>query len=231
MTINPLIYYSQYTDGFKKIYANNPVDHGWDHIVNVVLNARIICAENNIQYNREIELGAVFHDMGNAYSRDNHHIISARMVPDVLSDLGIPTDDLDVELIQKCCRYHRASEKEDVTQMEIEVQVVSAADRMKPSTNIEDLMEDVVWRAVQYSMTHSEEEEVEDTSDPVYSAYRWIKDTLSTDNNTRIYSDIYRNAFGSQLSKQTDLVDKLSLEFTRKWCSLNKGVGSQITLS
>lgn len=228
MVTNPLIYYKKHTDYFKSIYSLCPVDHGWSHIVDVVWNARSVCMANNIPYTKEIELGAILHDIGNRVSRDRHNEISAQMVPEILEHLQI--NDVDVEDIQNGCRYHRASEKADISTMSITVGVISAADRMRPSTNKEDLLRDVVWRAIQYSMTHTEE--VEDTSDPIYSGWKWVVDTYTTDNaRSKYYSDLYRNTFERQLNLQKDLVKNLTLEEVREWCKREKGIGAEISVS
>lgn len=226
MLLNPLIYTTKHVDYLKKMYSLCPVDHGWSHIVDVVWNARSICMSNNIPYTKEIEWGCLLHDIGNKISRDKHHEISAKAVYDILPELGV--DDVDIELISHCCRYHRASEKEDITQFPIDVQVVSAADRMRPSTNREDILKDVYWRAIQYSMTHTEE--VEDTEDPVYSGFKWVHDNLN-DTSSRVYSDLYRNTFSKQLAIQTKLVNSITLDEVREWCKREKGIGAEITLS
>lgn len=230
MTINPLKFYKQWTDGFKAEYSKCPVDHGWSHIVDVVLNAQSVCMANNVPYTREIELSCILHDLGNSVSRDRHHEISAMMVPDVLEKLGIPTNNIDVEDIQNGCRYHRASEKEDISGMSMTVKITSASDRMRPSTNREDILRDVYWRAIQYSMTH--DEEVEDTQDPIYSGFKWVYDTYTTDNaRSAYYSDLYRNTFEKQLIAQKNLVAEITLDEVREWCKREKGIGAEITLS
>lgn len=228
MILNPLIYFKQHTEYFKKIYSLCPEDHGWSHIVDVVWNARSVCMANNIPYTKEIELGAILHDIGNRVSRDDHNIISAKMVPQILNELNI--DDVDVGLVQDCCRYHRASEKADITKMDIAVQVVSAADRMRPSTNKEDLFRDVYYRAYLYSCNHTEE--VEDVNDPVYSSWKWVHDTYTTDNaRSKHYSDLYRNTFETQLNIQKDIVASISLQEYRDWMKRNHGVDADINVN
>lgn len=231
MVINPLKFYKKYTEGFRRLYANHSSDHNYDsHLVQVCLNAQSICMTNNIPYTREMELGSILHDMTEIYDRANHNISAANAVPHVLEDLGIPTDDIDVKLVQDCVRYHRASEKEDITKFPIDCQVVSAADRMKPSTNKEDLLRDVVWRAIQYCMSH--DDEVEDKEDPVYSGWKWVVDTYTTDNaRSKYYSDLYRNTFERHLNIQKDLVKALTLEEVREWCKREKGIGAEIQIS
>lgn len=231
MTINPLKFYKQWTDGFRRLYANHSPDHNYDsHLVQVCMNAQSICMANNIPYTREMELASILHDMTEIYDRANHNVSAANAVPSVLAELGIPTDNIDVELVQLCVKHHRASEKEDIANMPIDVQVVSAADRMRPSTNKEDILRDVYWRAIQYSMTHTEE--VEDTEDPVYSGFKWVHDTYTTDNaRSKYYSDLYRNTFEKQLIAQKNLVAEITLDEVREWCKREKGIGAEITLS
>lgn len=231
MVINPLKFYKKYTEGFRKLYANHSPDHNYDsHLVQVCLNAQSICMANNIPYTREMELGSILHDMTEIYDRANHNVSAANAIPYVLEDLGIPTDDIDVKLVQDCVRYHRASEKEDITKLPIDCQVVSAADRMRPSTNKEDLLRDVVWRAIQYCMSH--DDEVEDKEDVVYSGWKWVHDTYTTDNaRSKYYSDLYRNTFERQLNIQKDLVKDLTLEEVREWCKREKGIGAEIQIS
>lgn len=229
MTINPLKFYKKWTDDFRRLYANHGPDHNYDtHLVQVCLNAQSICMANNIPYTREMELGSILHDVTEIYDRANHNVSAANAVPHILEELQIPTDDIDVSLVQKCVRYHRASEKEDITQFPIDCQVVSAADRMSPSTNKEDFLEYVVWRAIQYSMNHTEE--VEDVDDPVYSGWKWVYDTYC-DNPDRIYSDLYKNTFGKQLVAQANVARSLTLDEVREWCKREKGVGAEITIS
>lgn len=231
MVINPLKFYKKYTEGFRKLYANHSPDHNYDsHLVQVCLNAQAICMTNNIPYTREMELGSILHDCTEIYDRKNHNVSAANAVPYILEDLGIPTDDIDVKLVQDCVRYHRASEKEDITKLPIDVQIVSAADRMKPSTNKEDLLRDVVWRAIQYCMSH--DDEVEDKEDPIYSGWKWVHDTYTTDNaRSKYYSDLYRNTFERHLNIQKDLVKDLTLEEVREWCKREKGIGAEIQIS
>ena len=231
MVINPLKFYKKYTEGFRKLYANHSPDHNYDsHLVQVCLNAQSICMANNIPYTREMELGSILHDCTEIYDRKNHNVSAANAVPHILEDLGVPTDDIDVKLVQDCVRYHRASEKEDITKLPIDVQIVSAADRMKPSTNKEDLLRDVVWRAIQYCMSH--DDEVEDKEDPIYSGWKWVHDTYTTDNaRSKYYSDLYRNTFERHLNIQKDLVKDLTLEEVREWCKREKGIGAEIQIS
>lgn len=231
MVINPLKFYKKFTEGFRKLYANHGPDHNYDsHLVQVCLNAQSICMANNIPYTKEMELGSVLHDMTEIYDRKNHNISAANAVPQVLEDLGIPTDDIDVELVQKCVRYHRASEEEDITQLPIDCQVVSAADRGRGYSNFEDIMEFVIWRAIQYCMTHTEE--VEDVNDPIYSGWKWCKDVYTTDNaRSKYYSELYRNTFESQLKIMCNVIKKITLDDVRNWCKINKNVGSTITLN
>ena len=231
MVINPLKFYKKYTEGFRKLYANHSPDHNYDsHLVQVCLNAQSICMANNIPYTREMELGSILHDCTEIYDRKNHNVSAANAVPYILEDLGIPTDDIDVKLVQDCVRYHRASEKEYITKLPIDVQIVSAADRMKPSTNKEDLLRDVVWRAIQYCMSH--DDEVEDKEDVIYSGWKWVHDTYTTDNaRSKYYSDLYRNTFGRHLNIQKDLVKDLTLEEVREWCKREKGIGAEIQIS
>ena len=231
MVINPLKFYKKYTEGFRKLYANHSPDHNYDsHLVQVCLNAQAICMTNNIPYTREMELGSILHDCTEIYDRKNHNVSAANAVPYILEDLGIPTDDIDVKLVQDCVRYHRASEKEDITKLPIDVQIVSAADRMKPSTNKEDLLRDVVWRAIQYCMSH--DDEVEDKEDVIYSGWKWVHDTYTTDNaKSKYYSDLYRNTFERHLNIQKDLVKDLTLEEVREWCKREKGIGAEIQIS
>lgn len=231
MVINPLKFYKKYTEGFRKLYANHSPDHNYDsHLVQVCLNAQSICMTNNIPYTREMELGSILHDCTEIYDRKNHNVSAANAVPHILEDLGIPTDDIDVKLVQDCVRYHRASEKEDITKFPIDVQIVSASDRMKPSTNKEDLLRDVVWRAIQYCMSH--DDEVEDKEDVIYSGWKWVVDTYTTDNaRSKYYSDLYRNTFERHLNIQKDLVKDLTLEEVREWCKREKGIGAEIQIS
>ncbi len=229
MIINPLKHYKQHTEAFKKMYSLCPPDHGWEHIVNVVLNAQSVCMANNIPYTKEMELGAILHDIGNSVNRDDHHNISARMVPYILNDCGIDTSDIDVELVQDCCRYHRASEKADISTMDIAVQVVSAADRMRPSACKEDLFRDVYYRAYLYCLTHTEE--VENVNDPVGSSFKWVKETYTTDNaRSKYYSDLYKNTFEKLLIKQKNLIANITLDEYRDWLKREHGVGSEMQI-
>lgn len=228
MITNPLLFAKQHTEYLKNLYSLCPPDHGWGHIVDVVWNARSICVANNIPYTKEIEWGAILHDIGNRVSRDNHHIISAKMAYDILSELNV--DDVDHELVAQCCRYHRASEKEDITNKSVDVQVVAAADRGRGYSNFEDIMEHVIWRAIQYSMTHTEE--VDDPEDPVYSGWKWCVDTYTSDNaRTKYYSELYRNAFGQQLKLMCNVIKDITLDEVREWCKREKGIGADITIS
>lgn len=222
-----VMFYKDKLPEIKKLYANHSPDHNWDsHIVKVIENAQAICMANNIPFTKEMFLGCALHDCMEIYNRDKHHELAAKAVYHILPELGI--DDVDIELVSHCCRYHRASEKEDISNMLIDIQVVSAADRCRPSTNKADFLEDVVWRAIQYSMTHTEE--VEDTEDPVYSGYKWCMDTFR-ENPDRIYSDLYRNTFAKQLVAQANVAKELTLNEVREWCKREKGIGAEITLS
>ena len=224
-----VMFYKDKLPEIKKLYANHSPDHNWDsHIVKVIENAQAICMANNIPFTKEMFLGCALHDCMEIYNRDKHHELAAKAVYHILPELGI--DDVDIELVSHCCRYHRASEKEDISNMLIDIQVVSAADRMRPSTNKEDILRDVYWRAIQYSMTHTEE--VEDTEDSVYSGWKWVHDTYTTDNaRSKYYSDLYKNTFEKQLIAQKNLVAEITLDEVREWCKREKGIGAEITLS
>ena len=222
VNFNPLKFYRHLTKEFRKLYANHGPDHNYDtHLKYVVQNAQSICLANNIKYTKEMELGAVLHDCTEIYDRKNHHKSAARAVPYILEDLGIT--DVDVELVQKCVRYHRASETADITNMPIDVRVVSAADRMKAYDTKENVLEFILYRAYLYSKTH--DDEVDDTSDPAYSAWKYNREVFTLDSikSRKIYSDLYRSVWGEQLKKQAEIIQSITLDEFRTWLREVKG--------
>lgn len=223
----PLKFFPHKLQELKKLYANHPLDHSWDsHIVGVIMNAQHICEVNLIQYTKEMELGCALHDCGEIYNRDKHNEIGARMVPSILKeDLELDEDDVDIDLVAKCVLNHRASHKGTLDT--VDEQVVSAADRMRPSITKEDLFKQVYLRSILYNISHGPEEG--ESADPVENSFNWVRKTY-VDEETGVYPEIYWKAFGAEMKIQKRLIEKVTLDELRAYAA-TQGIGAEITVS
>ena len=124
--------------------------HRDDHIKKVILNAQKMCDIFGVEYNLEIELACLFHDIGLAYykdNRENHHITSADVFLIYYQKMGIELSIDQVHTIVGCILKHRASTKCERNAME---RIVWAADRGFPNTTKEDVYNNMVMRSVSY---------------------------------------------------------------------------------
>lgn len=203
-----LRYYGNLEPKFKELYDLCPPDHGWGHITDVVKDAQFICDSLCIPYTREIELGAVLHDIGNMKERERHNVIGAMMVPRVLQELNISQNEVDYDLVANCVRHHRASNP--FVPETIEERIVSSADRGRPATTRDKVLSEVLLRSVVYNLTHGNHK------NPVESALNWMKETYVI-KETGIYPPEFQLVFNEALEKQKQIIDSLTLEECEKY--------------
>lgn len=215
-----MFYFKDKEPYFKRLYDLCPPDHGWGHIKDVIHTARVICQRLMIPYSKEIELGCILHDVGNMKERDNHHEIGARLTPIILKEGGIDTSDIDVELVQDCVRHHRASNPFEPHT--VEERIVSSADRGIPCTNVIDVLEKVLLRAVVYNLTHGVK-----ADECVSNALNWMKATYVI-KREGIYPREFKEVFGKELEVQRSIIDGLTLDQCEEFIN-KKGVFQPIT--
>lgn len=181
---------------FSKAWELNDEAHRFKHFSQVELCGNEI--NNRLGLGHEpilILFSAFFHDMF-AWSRFNHHLLSAEWIMTTDYD---PIDTLTEhqrELVAAGCREHRASGKDPFTCQFAEL--MCAADRELPG-RIEDMLE----RAIQYRVARGMTRDV-----AMAPAIAHIKEKFGTGGYAR-YPRLYLDAFGDTLEVQRKEIDNL----------------------
>lgn len=181
---------------FSAAWELNDEAHRCNHFVNVEACALEIDQRLGLNQNPQLILmAAYFHDMF-AWSRVNHHLLSAEWVKSTDYEHIVALSNEDRALLSHACREHRASFKGQFTSLFSEL--MNAADRELPG-QIEDMLE----RAIQYraarGMTRDE---------ALAPAIAHIKEKFGTGGYAR-YPRLYLDAFGDALEVQRKEIDNL----------------------
>lgn len=221
ITVNqlPLVYYPQHKKYFQDLYSYCSEDHGVFHICCVLRDAQRMCEEFGIKYTREVELGAVLHDIGNRYSRANHDKIGAIMARDVLKILELENE-VDVEEVVAAVEHHRSGYKGPRnTDAEI---IVACADRGIPLTDRDRILNEIFLRAIVYAM----KVEHRDSVSAVDSAYEYcLKEFAGTD--WSMYEEVYVQHYWKLLNRRREIINTITLEEVRKY-ALDHGIGTPL---
>jgi len=181
---------------FEKSWTINDEAHRFKHFSAVETCANEI--NNRLGLGHEpllIMFSAFFHDMF-AWSRSNHHLLSAEWILTTDYDLVDALTRNQREQVAAGCREHRASGKDPFTCQFAEL--MCAADRELPG----DLLA-MVERAVQYRMWQGNSYNAS-----VMPAIAHIKEKFGTGGYAR-YPKLYLDAFGDELAVQRKEIDNL----------------------
>lgn len=181
---------------FSKFWEVNDPAHRLKHFSNVEQCGLIIASRLDLRFDyRLITYVAFFHDMF-AYSRDNHHELSARWIETTAYPMIASLPRIDKAMVASACLQHRASFKGEFDGKFSEL--MNSADRELPGD-----VQAMVERAVQYRMARGFSRE-----DAVKPAVEHIKEKFGNDGYAR-YPDMYLKVFGEELEKQREDIRNL----------------------
>lgn len=181
---------------FSQYWEINDAAHRLEHFTNVEKCAFTINMRLGLWFNpRIITLVAMFHDMF-AWSRHNHHELSARWVETTDYHLIAALDPKTRQMVADGCREHRASRTEGFTSEFTEL--MNAADRELPG-RVPEMLE----RAIQFRMHRGDSRD-----EAIPEAIKHIKDKFGRGGYAR-YPSMYRNCFQKDLEHQYDEIDAL----------------------
>lgn len=183
---------------FSGYYALNDPGHRMMHFDDVYTTAVEICRRVEVEPNHELLImAAFFHDMF-AFSRVNHHILSATWVATTDYPLVAALSAEDRELLRTACLEHRASYKGEFSNSFSEL--VNGADRGIPVGPALLLARAVAFRDGDYSNTEKVRQD----------ALAHIREKFGTNGYAR-YPEVYVRAFREELEEQKIAVDNFSL--------------------
>jgi hypothetical protein len=182
---------------FSKMWEVNDKAHRVDHFTRVEKCGELLNEKLNLGYDPElIMLVAHFHDMF-AWSRHNHHLLSAEWVRTTDYPIIAELDTVDRELVAMGCEHHRASYKGKFFCRFDEL--MNSADRELPGDV--DLM---IERAVLYRMNRGMSR-----ADAMKPAIDHIKEKFGAASGYARYPKMYLDVFGDELTEQRRLIDNL----------------------
>lgn len=181
---------------FSKAWEVNDKAHRVEHFSNVEECGMYLADQLGLGFNRKlITMVAFFHDMF-AWSRFNHHLMSAEWVMSTDYPLITRLSEQGRKMVAAGCREHRASNTDAYSCKFAEL--MASADREFPG-NIENMVE----RAVLYRMNKGM------TRDEAYGpAVDHIKEKFGLLGYCR-YPNMYLSVFGDALQKQRDDIKNL----------------------
>jgi len=181
---------------FSKAWEINDEAHRFKHFSAVEVCANEINNRLGLEHEPVLILfSAFFHDMF-AWSRFNHHLLSAEWIMTTDYDLVDTLTEHQRELVAAGCREHRASGKDPFTCQFAEL--MCAADRELPG-NVPAMVE----RAVQYRMGKGDS-----FNAAVMPSIQHIKEKFGTGGYAR-YPKLYLDAFNDELAEQRKEIDNL----------------------
>jgi len=181
---------------FSKAWEVNDEAHRFKHFSQVEMCGNEI--NNRLGLGHEpvlILFSAFFHDMF-AWSRFNHHLLSAEWIMTTDYDLIDTLTEHQRELVAAGCREHRASGKDPFTCQFAEL--MCAADRELPG-NIPAMLE----RAIQYRMGQGNSFDAS-----IGPSIKHIKEKFGDGGYAR-YPKLYLDAFGDELKAQREEIKNL----------------------
>jgi hypothetical protein len=182
---------------FSKVWELNDAAHRIEHFLEVEKCANHINKKLGLKFSPKLILMvAFFHDMF-AWSRHNHHQMSAEWILTTDLPMICVLKPGERELVAAGCREHRASGTEPFSCDFAEL--MCSADRGFPTTDVETILQ----RAIQYRLALGYGEK-----DARQGAIEHVKEKFGTDGYAR-YPEMYQQAFDYELALQRELVDKL----------------------
>lgn len=187
---------------FEKAWKLNDKAHRIEHFQDVEETGHIINrrACNGAHDDKLILLAAYFHDMF-AWSRFNHHLLSATWVRTTDYPLVEVLSDKNRELLAQGCEYHRASGTA-IFPSEF-AELICSADRGRPGN-----VDGMVMRAFQYRKSHFPKM---GRKEALKSSVAHVKEKYGTDGYAR-YPNLYLKAMGNELAEQRLKIDALKPE-------------------
>lgn len=184
-------------DEFTKHWELNDAAHRIEHFLEVEGCGNYINDTLGLGYSPKlIMLVAFFHDLF-AWSRYNHHLLSAEWVSSTDNPLFADLTEREVLLVAAGCREHRGSGTMPFTCEFAEM--MCSADRGFPSTDLTGMLS----RAVAFRTAQGVSEEI-----AIIDAKVHLKEKFGSNGYAR-YPRLYQKAFGDQLLKQQQAVDDL----------------------
>lgn len=181
---------------FSKFWEVNDPAHRLKHFSNVEKCGLIIASRLDLRFDhRLITYVAFFHDMF-AYSRDNHHELSARWIETTSYPMIASLSRIDKAMVASACLQHRASFTGRFDGKFSEL--MNSADRELPGD-----VPAMIERAVQYRMARGVSRE-----DAMKPAIDHIKEKFAEGGYAR-YPKIYLDAFGDELALQRSEIKNL----------------------
>lgn len=174
---------------FSKAWEMNDAAHRVEHFLKVEECGLIIADRLDLRFDYQlITYVAFFHDMF-AWSRDNHHEMSARWIETTSYPLISSLPKIDKKMVASGCLQHRASFKGSYDGKFSEM--MASADREVPG-NVARMVE----RAVQYRIGKGYSR-----ADAMKPAVDHIKEKFSESGYCR-YPNMYLEVFGEELAEQ-----------------------------
>jgi len=185
---------------FQPMWALNDPAHRVEHFTRVEDCGNLINTRLGLGYDPTlITYVAFFHDLF-AWSRKNHHRLSAEFVRGTCHPVFEHITDAQRGLVASACEEHRASFKGAFTNAFCEL--MNSADREAPGA-----VNSMVARAVDYQRARGECSE----QAVLAVSVQHVKDKFGTGGYAR-YPDLYVRCFGDELANQRRTVDLMRLE-------------------
>lgn len=188
MTLDQLLLQEKIKTHFAGAWAANDPAHREAHFKDVQHTAWMINEKLNLGYDKTlIMLAAYFHDLF-AWSRHNHHEMSAHFIKTTDFEPIVQLSSVDRAMLAAACAEHRASFKGGFSCEFAEL--INSADRGKP--------EAITWieRAVLVKMHRSVNmNDRHDLQGSLHAAIAHLKDKLGPEGYAR-YPDMYIKSFG-----------------------------------
>ncbi len=180
---------AQITVDLSRHWQNNDNAHRAKHFMAVQHCGELINARLNLQYDhRLIMMAAFFHDLF-AWSRHNHHLLSAEWVKTTDYPMVVALSGEDRALLEHACREHRASFTGNFTTQFSEL--INAADREVPGD-----VEGMLNRAIHYRLAKEGP-----NRSTITEAIAHLKEKFGYNGYAR-YPAMYIECFDRELDKQ-----------------------------
>lgn len=183
-------------ENFKGHWLLNDEAHREEHFIAVEQCAHEICKRLNLEVRPlEILYTAYFHDLF-AWSRSNHHMLSAVWINTTDSQVIKVLDPNAIRWVSSACLEHRASGEMPFTRWFSEL--MCSADREYPS-GVDKLMD----RSIKFSLAKGFGQK-----EAVDNAILHVKEKFSRTGYAR-YPKMYQDAFRDELEAQWNDIDNL----------------------
>lgn len=185
-------------NAFGSAYQLNDAAHREDHFEEVFETGIDINKRLNLGFSKNlIMMAAYLHDLF-AWSRENHHVLSAEFVDGTCHPMITVLTKEDRKLLSTACFCHRASYKGEFPNSFAEL--INAADRGAPSS-VEAMLE----RAMLYRISRNY---LGSNDDLKKDSVTHLKEKYGTKGYAR-YSPMYLKCYGSELRALQKEIDEL----------------------